>query len=170
MAQKINIPDCQITFRNLAGRPTEWNKQGGVRSFAAILNPVQAQQLIDMGFDVKQFINKETGEAGDYYLKVKVNFRNDDAGNLIAPFIYTVDEITKKKTLLTPITAGVVDRADIASVDLTITPYYYEVRGTKGISAYCHKMYVNIVADEFEKKYAIYDDNADEIADEIPFE
>jgi len=168
MAQKFKLENCKITFRNLGGRPTDFDRTGGKRTFAVILNPESAEQLSAVGFDVKQFINKETGEPGEYYLKVKVNFRYDDDGNLIAPHIYLINGTSKQE--LTPNTVSVVDRADIKFVDLTITPWAYTAAGRSGISAYCVNMYVNIEEDEFEKKYAMYDDHADENAEEIPFE
>lgn len=168
MAAKFKLENCKITFRNLGGRPTEYDRNGGKRTFAVLLNPEMATELLNAGFEVKQFVNKETGEAGDYYLKVKVNFRYDDDGNLIAPHIYLINGATKQE--LGPTTVSVVDRADIKFVDLTITPYAYHTPSRDGVSAYCVNMYVNIEEDELEKKYAMLDDHADENAEEIPFE
>lgn len=168
MAAKYKLENCKITFRNLGGRPTDFDRNGGKRSFAVLLNPDSATELMNAGFEVKQFINKETGEPGDYYLKVKVNFRYDDEGNLIAPHIYLINGATK--TELGPTTVSVVDRADIKYVDMIITPYAYHAPNRDGISAYCVSMYVNIEEDELEKKYAMLDDRADENAIEIPFE
>ena len=175
MAQKINLENTQITFRNIAGAPTEFNKAGGVRTFAAILSEDAAGQLAGMGFDVRRFVNKETGEAGEAYLKIKVNFKNDEDGNFAGPYIYLVTQNAEgkniKKTLLTPTTAGIVDRADIKYVDLTITPYAWTVRGESGISAYLVKMFVIIQEDPLEARYAMINDNLDEQAEiEVPFE
>jgi len=174
MAQKFNLENTQITFRNLAGRPTEFDKVGGKRTFAAVLSEAAAEQLSSYGFDVKRFVNKETGELGEAYLKVKVNFRNNDEGELTGPFIYMVTKNDKgqivKKTMLTPATAGIVDRADIKYVDLTITPSQWTVSGRSGIAAYLVKMFVVIDEDPLEKKYFMPDDNIDDVAEEIPFE
>lgn len=173
MAQKYNLEHCKITFRNLAGRPTDFNPNGGVRSFAVLLNADMAAQLMDAGFDVKQFVNKETGELGDFYLKVKVNFKSDaDTGEFNGPFIYLINENVKdKKTLLLPPQVQIVDRADIDYVDLTITPYLWKAAGRQGISAYLVKMFVKVQEDPLEKKWSMYDDIDDTVEqEEIPFE
>ncbi len=175
MAQKINLENTQITFRNLAGAPTEFNKAGGVRTFAAILSEPVAEQLAGMGFDIRRFVNKETGEPGEAYLKVKINFKNDEDGNFNGPYVYLVTQDNNgkniNKKLLTPATVGIVDRADIKYCDLTITPYRWTVRNESGVSAYLVKMFVIIQEDPLEARYAMIDDNLDEQAeDEIPFE
>ena len=167
---KIKFDHVRITFRNLAGRPTDWNKKGGVRDFAVVLdNYEDVQQLIDMGFNVKYFNKKNPDDPEVPYLKVKVNFRNDDDGKLIAPHIYMINN--NKKTLVTPATAQIIDQADIEYCDIVIRPYYYEVNGKSGTSAYLEKMYVNIEQDDFEKKYSMYDDGEDNLdMEEVPFE
>ena len=170
MAQKINIAGARITFKNFAGRPTDWNKKGGARDFAVVLDTYEdVQALIDMGFSVKYFKKKEETDPDVPFLKVKVNFRyNDDGSELLSPHIYMINN--NKKVLITPQTAQILDQADIAYCDIVIRPYYYEVQGKAGVAAYLDKMYVNIEQDEFEKKYEMYNDPEEEEAEEIPFE
>lgn len=168
MAQKITVRNARITFKNLSGRRTDYNPAGGKRDFAVVLdNYEDIQTLVDIGFDIKYFKKKNEEDLDVPYLKVKVNFRYDDDGNLIAPHVYIVNG--KSKTLLTPVTIGEVDRADIKFCDLVIKPYFYNnVAGRSGVSAYLDKMYVNINEDELEQKYEMYDDDDEE--EEIPFE
>lgn len=170
MAQKINIAGARITFKNFAGRPTDWNKKGGARDFAVVLDTYEdVQALIDMGFSVKYFKKKEETDPDVPFLKVKVNFRyNDDGSELLSPHIYMINN--NKKVLITPQTAQILDQADIAYCDIVIRPYYYEVQGKAGVAAYLDKMYVNIEQDEFEKKYEMYTDPEEEEAEIIPFE
>lgn len=171
MAQKINLPHMKITFRNLAGRPTDWNKKGGKRDFAIVLEDMaDVEQLRSMGFAVKQFNKKNPEDPDSFYIKVKANFRFDDEGKLLSPHIYVING--KSKVLMQPSNVEIVDRADIDYCDITITPYYAEVNGNNYVSAYLDRMYVNIVEDEFEKKYSIYDEDEelDNESEEIPFE
>ena len=170
MAQKINISNAQICFRNIAGKPTKFNSKGGVRDFAIILDTYDdVQALIDMGFSVKYFAKKEETDPDVPFLKVKVNFRyNEDGTELLSPHIWVING--GKRVLITPQTAEVVDQADINFCDIVIRPYYYEVNGGAGVAAYLDAMYVNIAENEFEKKYEMYDDPDEDNAEAIPFE
>ena len=172
MAQKIKIENARIIFRNFSGRPTDWNKKGGVRDFHVVLDTYEGlQSLIDMGFKIKTLKKRNEEDPDIPILKVKVNFRyNDDGSELLAPHIYMVNPSTKKKTLITPATAPVLDAAEIAFSDIYITPYRTTVQGENYVTAYLDKMYVNLEVDDLEDKYSMYDDDVDVDAEEIPFE
>ena len=174
MAQKISISNARICFRNIAGKPTKFNAKGGVRDFAIILdNYDDVQALIDMGFPIKYFNKKEPTDPDIPYLKVKVNFRFDEATGkeLLSPHIYLIDpNKPNKRTLITPQTAEIVDQAEIDYCDIVIRPYYCTVSGNNYTVAYLDKMYVNLVFDEFESKYEMFDDSEVDNAEPIPFE
>ena len=170
MAQKINISNARICFRNIAGKPTKFNSKGGVRDFAVVLdNYEDVQALVDMGFPVKYFNKKDPSDPDVPFLKIKVNFRyNEDGTEIISPHIYIING--GKKVLVTPQTAEIVDQADIAFCDIVIKPYPWNIHGNVGMAAYLDKMYVNIAEDEFEKKYEMYNDPDEEEGEPIPFE
>ena len=169
MAQKIKLPEMHITYKNFGGT----RFAGGKRDFAIILeNPEDIQQLINFGFNVKMFNKKNPEDPDSYYLKVKVNFKNDEEGKLLGPYIYIVngDHISKP---LKASNVELIDKADIDYCDIYITPYRSVVNGTEFISAYLDTMYVNVRKDEFEEKYKMYQRDIDEdnmVEDEIPFE
>lgn len=174
----FTIKGVTITFRNLAGRKTDWDPNGGKRNFAIVFpEDYDTTELKAAGLDIKPFINKETNlPTGETYLRVKVNFRTeevqDEEGNVkmkITPPIYLVNE-SKHKVQLTPSTAVEADSAVIRFVDLVISTYPWTYAGKSGIAAYCNRMYINIVEDELTRKYAMYDEDEDAESDEIPFE
>lgn len=155
--ENITIENARIVFRNLSGKPDKYNPQGGRRGFSVVIDdPVFADELIKEGWNVKQFKQKED-EEGDpgHYLQVKVLY--SDRSN---PHIYLCTK--KNKTMLNEETVGSLDYAEIASVDIVIRPYQYDVQGKQGIAAYVKTMYVNVVEDEFADKYE-YDE------EEVPF-
>lgn len=171
MAPKINITNSKIVFRNLAGKPTKFNSRGGVRDFAVVLdNYDDVESLINMGFSVKYFNKKNENDPDVPFLKVKVNFRYNEEGELMSPHIYVINN--GQKVLIKPETAEIVDRADIAYCDMVIRPFAYNnINGRSGVSAYLDKMFVNIEEDEIEKKYEMYNDPDEEAeGEEIPFE
>ena len=49
----------------------------------------------------------------------------------------------------------ILDTAYISKVDLTVTPYQWELKsGKSGVKAYLKTMYVTLDKDEFEDRYA----------------
>lgn len=159
---RIKIENARIVFRNFAGAPDKYNKMGGNRNFAVVIDDHDyAKKLLDEGWNIKQFRPRD-GEEGepDYYLTVKVNFNN------YPPHIYLC--AGKKKTLLNESTVASLDYAEISSVDISINPNVYEnINGRSGISAFVKTMYVTVVEDDFADKYT--DDYDDPDIEPMPF-
>ena len=162
---KIKIENARIVFRNFRGEEKKSPNgkivnRKGQRNFSVVIeDPVMAEELAAEGWNIKHFRPREDEEdEPGAYLPVKVSFDKKP------PHIYMVSGKTKK--LLDEETVGTVDIAEIASVDLTITPYNYEVDGRSGISAYVKTMFINIVEDDFASKYDFGDDEEEE----VPFE
>lgn len=155
------IENAHILFRNLEGRPDKYNLRGGNRSFCVILDdPEVVQRLTDEGWNVRILAARDEDEEPRHYLQVAVSYAH------IPPKVYLVTR--KKRELLTEDTVAVLDHADIANVDLSISPYRWQVNGSSGVKAYLKTMYVTVEEDELAEKYENYgmSDASDE---DVPF-
>jgi hypothetical protein len=144
LKRALKISNARIGFRNFAGKGSQFNAVGD-RNFAIFLEPDQAKQLAEDGWNIKLRKPRDPSDPPLYFLKVKVAYAN------IPPSIWLVTETNKK--LLNEGNVNVLDYAEIDNADITVTPYNWDVNGKTGVTAYVKSMYVKIVEDEFEKKY-----------------
>ena len=64
----------------------------------------------------------------------------------------------RKRTNLNEESIDCLDYAEMLNVDLTISPYNWNVNGKSGVKAYLRNMYVTIREDRLAEKYAEDDD------------
>lgn len=145
------MENARLIFRNFEGREEKYNRKGD-RNFGLIIEDSEvAQQLAEDGWNIKELTPKNNDDYDDtpeviYWLPVTVRFDN------VPPKVMLVTR--RKKTRLNEENINTVDYANIAKVDLTVTPYDWEVNGKSGTKAYLQTMYVTINEDEFADKYA----------------
>lgn len=150
----IVVENARLIFKNFAGEESKFNRAGN-RNFCVILDGDSAEDLRQMGWNVKALRPREDEDEPTYYLQVTVAFGN------FPPKVIMISG--KTKTALDEESIDTLDYAEIANVDLIIRPYHWEVNGKEGIKAYLKTMYVTIEQDVFAGKYECLDD------EDLPF-
>ncbi len=146
----IIIEGARIGFRNFSGKEGQFNP-AGKKNFCVFLEEDLAHKLEEDGWNVRWLQPRDEQEHEQGYLQVAVSFDN------IPPKIIMIT--SGGKTILDDESVGLLDWAEISEIDLIIRPYNWVLHeGTKneksGVKAYVKSMYVQIVEDEFEKKWA----------------
>lgn len=142
----LQIDDAHIIYRNFEGRGDKFNREGD-RNFAVIIPDEDlANELVDMGWNVKIKPPREDGEDPFMFLPVKVKF------NGRGPNVYLVTG--DRQNRLDEETIGCLDNVDILRVDLDVRPYDWDVNGKTGRTAYLQAIRVVQDVDRFAERFA----------------
>ena len=137
----LQIDDARIIYRNFAGRGDKYNREGD-RNFAVVIQDEEmANELTNLGWNVKIKPPREDGDMPFMFLPVKVKF-NDRGPNV---YLKTGDIQNK----LDEESVGLLDNIDIIGVDLDIRPYDWDVNGKEGRTAYLQSIRVIQDVDRF---------------------
>ena len=145
----VQIDEARIIYRNFAGAPSKFNREGD-RNFAVVIEDQDiAEALTEKGWNVKIKPPREEGDEPFMFLPVKVKFnergpRVDLQNSLGGRNRVTLDEDT----------VGILDNVDITNVDLDIRPYDWDVQGKTGRTAYLQSICVTQEVDRFLDRYA----------------
>lgn len=137
----LQIDDARIIYRNFAGRGDKYNREGD-RNFAVVIpDEEMANELTNLGWNVKIKPPREDGDTPFMFLPVKVKF-NDRGPNV---YLKTGDVQNK----LDEESVGLLDNIDIIGVDLDIRPFDWDVNGKQGRTAYLQSIRVVQDVDRF---------------------
>ena len=145
----VQIDDARIIYRNFAGAPSKFNREGD-RNFAVVIEDQDiAEALTEKGWNVKIKPPREEGDEPFMFLPVKVKF--NDRG----PKVYLQNSLGgRNRVTLDEDTVGILDNGDITNVDLDIRPYDWDVQGKTGRTAYLQSICVTQEVDRFLDRYA----------------
>lgn len=142
----LQIEDSRIIYRNFAGVGSKFNREGD-RNFAVIIPDEETKDLlIENGWNVKIKPPRDEYEDPFMFLPVKIKFNNRGPG----VYVRSADKVTR----LSEETVDMVDEIDIASVDMDLRPYDWEVNGKTGRTAYLQSIEVTQNVDRFGARYA----------------
>lgn len=145
----VQMDDARCIWLNFEGRGDKFNRPGDRNFTVVIPNMEMAEALKTEGYNVKISPPREEGEEPFIKLGVKVRF------NDYGPKIYL--QTGERRVLLTEETVKCLDRIDIASFDLDIRPFVWELPdGSSGTSAYLQGALVVQELDRFGD-HTIYD-------------
>ena len=145
----VQIDNARIIYRNFAGAPSKFNREGD-RNFAVVIEDQDiAEALTEKGWNVKIKPPREEGDEPFMFLPVKVKF--NDRG----PKVYLQNSLGgRNRVTLDEDTVGILDNVDITNVDLDIRPYDWDVQGKTGRTAYLQSICVTQEVDRFLDRYA----------------
>lgn len=148
----LEIDGARLVWRNFAGRPDQFNRNGD-RNFAVIIpNQEIADKMINhtnkygVGWNVKIRDPREEGDQPFMFLKVKVKFTD------FGPNVYL--KSGNNTRMLDESTIDLLDKINIASVDLDIRPYDDMGREGPFRAAYLKSIWVTQDVDRFQSRYA----------------
>jgi hypothetical protein len=154
--EDITMEGVRLIFRNFSGKEGMYNAAGN-RNFHVIIDEDLARTMEADGWKIRWPKPREDGEVLLPSMEVKVNF-----GSRKPPLIVMIGDKSRRRTELDEETVGLLDFVEFANVDLKVHPYEWDVNGNTGIKAYLAAIYVTIVEDVLELKYANLD--ADELS------
>lgn len=150
--KQLVIKNVKLAFRNFAGRPTKYNREGGKRTFCVIVEQDVGESLSRDGWNVKWFKVRE-GEENEPrrgFMEVVVNYRSLRGPQII---MHIEDENIRPK-YITEKELHILDHAEIAFCDMILNPYRWtDDDGNVRLKPYLQKMHVTIRQDELDKRY-----------------
>lgn len=139
------MEDARVVFRNFAGAEGMYNREGD-RNFCVLLEDDLAEDMKADGWNIKRLKPREGEEQGTAYIQVSVGFKGRPPRMVMIT--------SKGRVELDEDSCILLDWADIDKVDLIIRPYHWNVNGRTGVKAYLKSIFVIIVEDYLELKYA----------------
>ncbi len=144
----------QGSYKNFAGRKTEYNRTGW-RTFCIIIDDINfADQLKQDGWNVKIRQPRDEGDMPLYYLQLKLSYNTDESNvNGMTFQNPVVKRISGTNMIdLTPETCSQLDDDEIEYVDIRIRPSAWTVMGNTGYTGYVKELYA-VVAESLADKY-----------------
>ena len=150
----VQIDNARIIYRNFAGAPSKFNREGD-RNFAIVIEDQDiAEALTEKGWNVRIKPPREEGDDPFMFLPVKVKFNDERNRRRRGPRVYLQNSLEgRNRVMLDEDAVGMLDHVDIINVDLDIRPFDWEVQGKTGRTAYLQSICVTQEVDRFLDRY-----------------
>lgn len=146
--ENITFNNARIKWRNFGGEERLPYNAKGNRNFVIELDDIhQYEALQELGWQPKLTKPREDGDEPMPFLPVTVKF-----GKGIPPRLKLIN--SRGLITLDEENAFALDYATIDKVDLTIRAFNWEFNGRTGVKAYLNSIYVTVLEDELERRYA----------------
>ena len=142
----VRIDGAKIILRNFAGKEGPMNAPGDRNFCVLISDPKLADDLVRDGWPLRPAKEFEDGEIRDPFIAVKLGYKGRP------PHVVMLS--SRGRTDLTEDEVEMLDWLEFANVDLIFRPYNWNVGLKAGVKAYLKSMYVTVVEDELDLKYA----------------
>lgn len=131
--------NVELRFTNFAGRERKFNKEGE-RNFVLVVPDEVAEEMIEEGWNVKQYVNEERGIS---YYKLPVKIRFDKKPPRV---VWKCSEHPEEKIKCDESMIGFLDEIDVDRFDVTINPYRHD----NGVTAYLKRLTAYIPSEELD--------------------
>lgn len=145
----LTIENARIMFRNFSGAEKQYNAKG-MRNFCLVLENDVAEQMEKDGWNVKYLPAREEGDTPTAFIKVNVRFK-DDPNDSRNPKLVMIS--SRGQTRLSEEEASLFDFAHIQNVDVKVNPYVRDPEEGR-VTAYLASIFITIVEDDLDRKYA----------------
>jgi hypothetical protein len=145
----LTIENAKLIYKNFAGAAKRFNA-AGLRNFNVVLDLETAKMLQNDGWNIKFDDPREEGDPP--IARMKVNFSFD---NYPPRIIMISGRDSRAQTLLNAETVGILDWADIQTVDITVSGSRWEKGKDHGIKTWLRKMIVTLSPNDIESKYMV---------------
>lgn len=149
--EELTLRNVRMIFKNFKGEERLPFNPAGRRNFSVELTQTQAMMLKEDGWNPK--IIKRTADDPEptWHLKVNVEYSKGTP-----PRIFFITKSTNSRNPIDEDLVQLVDRARFDKVDVTLSPYNYNVNGSQGVSAYLRTLYGVLHEDPLDREYSQY--------------
>lgn len=151
----LSIEHAILMYKNFEGRPTKFDPKGGKRTVNVVLSNEAAQELKDLGWNVKEKAPRDVDEDWLYTTEIVINMESQ-----YPPKIYLCTEKKGKKrmALLDSDTIKLLDTGEFSNIDIVINPYEHDKDARFRFKGYCHKLYATqSTSTDFGDKYVDFE-------------
>lgn len=136
----LSVEGAAIIYKNFAGAPTNFNPNGGKRTFALVLTRSVADMLVEEGWNVKHRPPRDEGDDDLYYTEIVLNMESE-----YPPRVNLLTRYGDRENLvkLDSETVGLLDNSILVDIDLVIHPYRHGRANAAGatVKGYLKVMY-----------------------------